>query len=433
MITRVLYETKDIGRNPIRLSIIIAAYLYRALEANGYPIYISAMFREEDKGTLPAGPVIDQTKPPLSDTPVFLTHSHHSDFDNVMLFADEGNAFQFLRWKAHVQKHTPWWFAKVGDTVKGKTQDFFKHNVPLSPCFPMEELPADTTRHIEAHQRNPSAIARRIMTSSSFSIELTKDLTAHRGATMCRTYRCRLLSTDGIDVHPTISHTHFFCVKFFDDRFYSFDHYGHDDQYPNRKEAQLSVLVKHWDTAEECVRREDAAYKKLAVIQGSLIPRYYGAHTFDLPTGHILCGIMMEYIPAETLSQSLTMRITTDQQVQLIRSLRHAVRVLQYSDVSQHDWHLGQILCLVPEPDSPGEEAAPAHCVLVDFAQTRQSYWKMDSQFANDAGEAMRTLLSVLDEDLVWDNWAPREMWDCVVSGLGRSRTALVQIPLQAH
>jgi hypothetical protein len=50
-------------------------------------------------------------------------------------------------------------------------------------------------------------------------------------------------------------------------------------------------------------------------------------------------------------------------------SIRHALRVLQRSDVSQHDWHQGQILCNLSHASSPPQ----AHAVFIDFAATTQA------------------------------------------------------------
>lgn len=61
-----------------------------------------------------------------------------------------------------------------------------------------------------------------------------------------------------------------------------------------------------------------------------------------------------------------------------IQSMRHGVRILQYVDISQHDWHGGQILIrrstMVPA----------VHCIFIDFAACSQNLTGGEDHAEND-------------------------------------------------
>jgi hypothetical protein len=94
----------------------------------------------------------------------------------------------------------------------------------------------------------------------------------------------------------------------------------------------------------------------------------------------------MEYVDAPSLASGVTRKwseehrgqlvcfhITDDKYddalfyIQQMTSIRHGVRVLQHADITQHDWHAGQILCHLPPSGSQ------AHTVFIDFAATTQT------------------------------------------------------------
>jgi len=202
------------------------------------------------------------------------------------------------------------------------------------------------------------------------------------------------------------------CLKLFDDRFFPMET-------PDKEmiEAGVRWWWTRYRTAEHHVRNEDAAYKKLEFIQGSLIPYFYGSHSFTLPDGHQLYGILMEFVPAESLSTGVAKALSMPQQEQLVRSTRHAIRALQRADVSQHDWHSGQIMCRVvrrnaDDPDAP--QAQSVHCVLVDFSATTQSIEEED-HMNDDFGSCLAVLMGTdlgLNPEIIWQNFSEREYWD---------------------
>ena len=100
-------------------------------------------------------------------------------------------------------------------------------------------------------------------------------------------------------------------------------------------------------------------------------------------------------------------------------SLRHALRVMQCSDVSQHDWHGGQILCNL-RPSLPSSSPALAHAVLIDFSATLQTL-DLDVNLAkDDYGRCVSAIThentTGLDSKWVTEYWdrdeMKRENWD---------------------
>jgi hypothetical protein len=65
------------------------------------------------------------------------------------------------------------------------------------------------------------------------------------------------------------------CVKLFLDRYIPVEAPEDDTIMEN---LRPSYWLENLPIAEEYLRREDAVYKKLEEAQGSLLPRYYGAH-----------------------------------------------------------------------------------------------------------------------------------------------------------
>lgn len=96
-------------------------------------------------------------------------------------------------------------------------------------------------------------------------------------------------------------------------------------------------------------------------------------------------------------------------------SVRHALRVMQCSDVSQHDWHAGQILCnFCPSLSSSSQ----AHVVLIDLSATLQTL-DLDVDLAkDDYGGCVNAAIqgTGLDPNWVCEYWdrdeMKREDWD---------------------
>jgi len=86
---------------------------------------------------------------------------------------------------------------------------------------------------------------------------------------------------------------------------------------------------------------------------------------------------------------------------------------MQYSDVSRHDWHAGQILCILPT------RASQAHAFLIDFSVTTQSDLDFDLS-TDDYGQCVSVIaqkdITGLDPKWVCEYWdrddMKRESWD---------------------
>jgi hypothetical protein len=93
--------------------------------------------------------------------------------------------------------------------------------------------------------------------------------------------------------------------------------------------------------------------------------------------------------------------------------------MLQYADVSHHDWHSGQILGkAVHQPTGlPDKQLSQdIHCVLVDFSATTQSI-KGELHRMDDFGTSLSVLTFHIGMDfaMVWQHYDQREFWDTCV------------------
>lgn len=86
------------------------------------------------------------------------------------------------------------------------------------------------------------------------------------------------------------------------------------------------------------------------------------------------------------------------------------VRALQQADVSQHDWHPGQILASRHENEG-------LHCVLVDFARATFTIEPGVRHAADDVNNCLYVLCDEEDGlglpgSLVYEHFRWREPWD---------------------
>ncbi|OJA13472.1 hypothetical protein AZE42_04412 [Rhizopogon vesiculosus] len=92
-----------------------------------------------------------------------------------------------------------------------------------------------------------------------------------------------------------------------------------------------------------------------------------------------------------------------------IQSARHAVRVLQYADISQFDWSIEQL-------DLHGTNITLA-CVLIDFALTGQGDCYKDRHHADDYVNMADELHEAgIPADLIRKWFGPREERDFYLS-----------------
>ncbi len=80
---------------------------------------------------------------------------------------------------------------------------------------------------------------------------------------------CKVLAVDGMNL-PDRTANEEFCLKFFDDRLLPDN--DPEDDWDSEPDYENFLF------SEDLVRREDAVYRKLEHVQGSVIAHYYGCH-----------------------------------------------------------------------------------------------------------------------------------------------------------
>ncbi|TFK31769.1 hypothetical protein BDQ12DRAFT_671616 [Crucibulum laeve] len=157
---------------------------------------------------------------------------------------------------------------------------------------------------------------------------------------------------------------------------------------------------------------EAFSYDKLRPAQGTVVPWFYGMHQFTLPDGTVLYGLLMEYIEGWALdsnfAQELSPKQLTKRNLLQIQSCHHAARILDVADVSQRDWHNGQILLCT------NETTKADHVVLIDFASTTQTWDSDEPNLIENYFGILRVLLTDVgfDLDLVWKHYGEPDDWD---------------------
>ncbi|OBZ76066.1 hypothetical protein A0H81_03271 [Grifola frondosa] len=399
----VLYERVEPMSDLRMIRIVLASYIYRALP---HLLYITL---PEHPGfnmrRFPDGAPIDPNTPMKADEEVFSSCNRHTDFDRYALLFDRRRALQFLRWKKYVAENISLLIGVAGDILPATTDGFVRQNAELSPLYPLFEPPSATTSHLDAVRRPcPLGSSRELLSHSrAFTVELQRELTPiqTRGSRtrMGRTYTCRLVSIDGRSIGDK---TPVLCLKLFDDRFYPLTYSTDPLNYGYLENMGFG-------TAEDHIRREMAVYKKLAFAQGSIIPYFYGVHSVTTRDNIQVYGMLTEYIDGQPLSSGIAWSFSEHQKIQLVESARHAVRVLQYGDISLHDWHSGQILAVHSPIPSDKERV---HCVLFDFSAATQSLYTQENHRSDDFGECTESLIQEgtgLDERFVMEHFGPRE------------------------
>ena len=137
----------------------------------------------------------------------------------------------------------------------------------------------------------------------------------------------------------------------------------------------------------------------------------------------------MEYVDAPTLGSGVISKWSEEQRSQLVchvfislmtvtpypilqmTSIRHGLRVMQCADISQHDWHGGQILCNFPP-------SSQAHAVLIDFSATTQTVDPNEDHSKDDYGRCVSAIVHTPNLETKWlcEYWdrdeMKRECWD---------------------
>ncbi|KZT02266.1 uncharacterized protein LAESUDRAFT_815464 [Laetiporus sulphureus 93-53] len=398
----------------LALRVISTAYLLRALPSGLYIDMPHPDIEVDQNLILPEGPPKDPNQSLMSDEEVFATHHRHSDFDIETLVRDRARALQFFRWHEHVQRQCSKLVAHPNDILNAVTNEVGQIVPDVRPIYPFDfsEIPTDTITHLKSVQRDSplvaAGIARSFEESKSFMLKIQDVVAEGSERGICTVYRCQITSIDSTPVSsPAL------CLKLFDDRFQPL-------QRPDEDDEQLDERLPRWfDSlviAQTYALNEAFAYDKLRVVQGTVVPWFYGTHQFTLPDGTVLYGLLMEYIEGWALDSEFARKLSADRQIKMIQSCRHAARVLDLADISQRDWHNGQII-LYTNPRTKVN-----HAVLIDFASTTQTWLHDELNYIDNYFGVLYVLLGRqgdvgLDPELVWkhygepDDWDPVEVW----------------------
>ncbi|KAI0091013.1 hypothetical protein BDY19DRAFT_1046776 [Irpex rosettiformis] len=371
----------------LTLRVITMAYMEAMLIRGRFINTAKPVPEVEDEELFARGPPMNPDDPLVPDEEVFATNQRYSDFDEVTLVKDPARALQFFRWVNHVRQHCS----------KLVTKEFLQAIQRQSPL-------------------STDRVADNLAGSKSFSIKI-ESVISEGERSICSVYRCRVVSIDGNDVSDSPS----LCLKLFDDRFQPRECPETNVQEPgavtNEKPNGVSLECEEPDEdvdayrdylasimrADQLVMTEAAAYNKLRPVQqGSIVPWFYGVHTFVLPDGMHLYGLLMEYIEGTKLHSGSGVEVSADRQIALIKSCRHGARVLDTADIAQHDWHRGQIL-FYTNPTSKLD-----HGVFIDFAITSQTYSVDRSVLTRNYLKVLMVLLGDFGD--VWLN--PALVWD---------------------
>ncbi|KAJ3767802.1 hypothetical protein FB446DRAFT_848867 [Lentinula raphanica] len=353
----------------------------------------------------------------LPDQELFSTHHRQSDFDMVTLVRDPARALQFFRWHEYMTQTVSKVVAHPHDILIAKTNEVGQFDPGSRPIYPFDasELPSDTVAHLETIQRVSPLVAAGIDAlfafSKTFTIEIQGVVDEGSVHGICTVYRCRIVTIDNVPVStPSL------CLKLFDDRFQALQNPEHDNLDDDEVNGDLSWLAPVM-FAEKYALNEAFAYEKLLPVQGSVVPWFFGTHRFTTPNGTILYGLLMEFVEGWKLETSLTNELSPDRQINMIRSFRHAVRVLDVADISQRDWHREQfLLCTNPSTNVD-------HVVLLDFASTLQTWNPDEPIHLMNYFHMFRMLLPRknnpshvgLIQELVWDHFGEPDDWDPVM------------------
>ncbi|KAK1215353.1 hypothetical protein PQX77_022037 [Marasmius sp. AFHP31] len=420
----------DLDSLLVAIRVVVASYTYAALPRGMHSAYLAfpqtiAMFDAPDvSGCLP-----DPSIPMPTDEQVIATHKRYSDFDLYTLKSIPSRALQFLRWKSHALDNVSQIkTVRSGDVLSATTNGFSRLNATIQPYWPVDfdSIPASTMQFLQDIRRKPPLdehVCHLLSDSTRFRVKVLEELASEHSMV----YRCELVSVDdessGLPGHGVSS----LCIKLIDDRLSLLNIPSEPEELDVHPDASLWL---YWRSAEDFARQEHAIYDQLSFAQGAVTPWYYGVHKFTLPNGHWVYGVLMEYIPkGETITDAVPTMDATEHPT-LIQSARHAVRVLQHADVSQHDWHEKQVLVLHTPTGLP-------YTVLFDFAWATTSV-----EPERHAGDDYTEMLRLLDKPLrsagmttksLLYHYGGREVWDCRVSSSLKGDHDGETLPLHAE
>lgn len=292
------YERVKMTDFPLALRAVTAAYLDRELPARAFLNCPDVDYGVDMDLVFPEGPQQDPSPQALpTDETIFATCHRHSDFDIPTLVRDPERALQFLRWCEFAQSRHSKIVAHSNDVLNAVTNEIGPRCVPFPrPLFPLElsELPKETMSHLKEIQRQcplaKAGLADLLAQSKGFSLKIRDLLSEGNRNSLGTIYRCEITS---IDDQPTNGCPPL-CLKLLDDRFQSLSMPeptpkfgfkrvdGELQQYSIPDERDPAEILHHlyyrMAFAESDALIETLVYEKLQLVQGSIIPWFYGAH-----------------------------------------------------------------------------------------------------------------------------------------------------------
>ncbi|KAL4245248.1 hypothetical protein ABKN59_010812 [Abortiporus biennis] len=175
-------------------------------------------------------------------------------------------------------------------------------------------------------------------------------------------------------------------------------------------EEDPSRRLRSLNFADDMLRREEFAYSRLSTFQGTLLPHYYGIHTFTLDGVLSSYGMMLEIIPGLPFSEVHFEEWKKTRQVSFIRQLRHCIRVLLYAGIEQQDVHEDQVL--LPQGQNYSEAAGTIVFIDFAFAPPRLGDEQADKIIAPYVGNSwgkMRLMLNC-EHDILEDEWKQSDL-----------------------
>ncbi|KIY47081.1 hypothetical protein FISHEDRAFT_74994 [Fistulina hepatica ATCC 64428] len=203
-----------------------------------------------------------------------------------------------------------------------------KPRIPIT-SLPVSQMPPKPS------QRPRSRSSDVILNSGSHDIHFTVSRIVQAGEGKYSQVYFGHLSRDRKESEGTL-----LCLKVFNERLFSHPELEKYDDWFQTDDCRLSEM---W-YSPDLVRAEHATYTRLAHLQGSFIPHYYGAHQLTLPDGHLVYGILMEVVSGPSAADIDVRSINERWRCELATRVLNLNRLFLRASVEQADWNAGQII-----------------------------------------------------------------------------------------
>ncbi|KAG8939521.1 hypothetical protein FRC04_006246 [Tulasnella sp. 424] len=381
---------------PLRL--VIAALLSKALGAGHY---FSLPFGLTDF-VLPSGALDRAERRTITNEDAMQRWSQKRDIDWYTACNDATYRGVVSHWmRESLLAHQGNQLVTHGDVLRARFSAAGPDLRP-KPIYAKEPLPTDTASFLEETRRrtNETALGEKLEEAGEWEVRILSEIDSSNredGAS----FTCEVVSVGGVAWGGDRQYR----IKIFDDR-----RMGDLDAV----NQESGVLQWYYDAAfsqsDILVGLEDAAYRRLNHAQGSILPYYYGVHEIVLPDGVCCWAILTELVRGDT-PQSLPRDVPGQVKSSVVVALRHALRVLEYAEVTKPRWRFGDIRVHFFQESSPGAPVRPV-CSVVNLWHAEFSTLGGSPEPNDDYGEVWRLLAVAFGEGVVGDWFGEREPWD---------------------